>query len=64
MDIEETNEEQWKTISLQFYSLIQLIPQVQNLQDTINKMAKIIESKDPHPKYIDVSSLKTVCFCR
>lgn len=66
MDYEETEEEQWKTISLQEYNnLIQLIPRVQELQDTINKMAKIIQSKDRNnKKYIDVSSLKTVSSCR
>lgn len=61
------NEEQWKTIPLQEYNyLVHSVSRMQELQDTINRMAKFIESKENsnNNKYIDVSSLKTVCFGR
>lgn len=46
-DGEDEFETEWKTISLQEYKiLMNLIPKVQKLQNTINEMAEKIKSRD------------------
>lgn len=72
---EETDEYQWKTISLSEYkNSMQLEQQMQKLESTIDEMTQVIRSKDSQlenlrtvlqrekHKFIDVSNLSTVSF--
>lgn len=68
MGMEEPSERQLKTMSLQEYkTLMQLIPQIQELKNTIFEKIKLIELKDlqlrdQQKKSIDVSNLSVVSF--
>lgn len=72
-DEDEEDDMQMKTISLQEYkTLMNLIPQVQKLENSIRKMSSVIQSKDSQLKnqrevqqmeqanYINVSNLSAV----
>lgn len=65
-DGEEEPETQNKTISMQEYkNLLELIPKIQKLEKTVEKMSNVIKSKDLSLKIqrqsqINVSNLSTV----